>query len=147
MQTMPVKTPYNVNDSLLHFAQVYTLFAFLFENNANIIKLCPNSLLYSTLPVAMIVYCYVWNISKLYTKLIVDVINCIVFFSCAIFILSQVCTICDGKLGHTFTYIAGILNSCIIVWFGCASLKKIIEKYGVNVPIAGIHYNSINMYG
>lgn len=145
---MPAETPYNVNDLLLFVAQLYTLIAFLFENNANIVSLCPNSLLYTTLPVAIFVYFYVYNVSKLQTKLIINVINCIVFFSCAIFILSQVCTICNGKIANMYTYFAAICNSCVMTWFGCVNIKKIIEEHGVNTPIAttiaSVQYQSVS---
>lgn len=145
---MPIETPYNVNDIVYLCSVMWTIFAFLFETNANILSICSNSLLYFTLPIAMVVHFYVYNISKLQTILIINAINCIIFFSCSAFIFSQVCTICNVKIAATLTYLAALANSCIFAWFGCINIKKIIEEYGTYTPISttvsGVQYNTVS---
>lgn len=128
-----METPYDVNNLLLLLAQIYTMSAIFTDNTTDIMSICPQSQLYVTLPLAIIVYIYTYNIYKLRTNYIVNIINFFVFLSCAIFILTQIGFICSNKLSITNTYCAAILNSCVFIWFGCGNIKKIIEEYGVIV--------------
>lgn len=132
---MSRETPFCVNNLLLFFAELSTMMAFLFENNTMITQLCPNSLLYFTLPISIIVYFYVYNIKKINTNLIVNTLNIVLFFSCAVFTGIQVSFICNSKITNTWTYFASVCNTCVFSWFGCDGIKKVIEHYGVYTPI------------
>jgi hypothetical protein len=131
---MPSETLYNVPELLLFLAELYTMFAFLFENTV-VAQICPNSLLYIAVPVSIIGYFYAYNIVKI-NKPIVHMANIIIFFTCAIFFLIQICSICNTKLLKTWSYIATTWNFLVFSWFGCANIKKLSEDNNTNIPIA-----------
>lgn len=130
-------------DTLLLCAEIYTICGLFFENGTQITKVCPNSLLYYTLPTSVLLYFYIYHISKLNVKLSMNILNSIILFSCAIFFLIEICSVCDHKLTISYTYFATVCNFGVISWFCFENVKKIVEKYGINENYAELITESV----
>lgn len=129
---MPQSTTFGVNDLLLFITIVYNIIAIFAESNSEITSLCKGSFLWISVLVSTFIHFYANVVAKLDTKTFVKMINSVLFLLTDIFILSQLCSSCSGKLLTTSTYTASICNFIVFAWYFCVNIYLIVLAYGVN---------------
>lgn len=127
-----MSVPFMINDLLLFITMIYNIIAIFAESNSEITSLCKGSLLWMSVLLSVFVHFYANVVAKLDTKIFIKIFNVTLFLFVDIFILSQLCSSCSGKILNTSTYIASICNFVVFAWYFCVNVYLLILEYGVN---------------